>query len=199
MKTTFAIFLCSTSLSFAQTEVTIQGGIGARTPIISLQHYNSTEDSWKSPDPINIGIEHFVTRSIAIISSLEYNYYAFESYHGLLPDHATSVNSGDPTRIYRISIEGKFSAPPVRNFSIYLITGTCYTIDREGSIYLGSWDPNVSYIIPSQAKYYWMQTFGLGWRYRFLDSFGIDMTGKLYTDYSAHFHESLMLGFFYTL
>ena len=199
MKTTFAILLCSTCISFAQTEVTMQGGIGGRTPIISLQHYNSIEDSWKSSDPLNIGIEHFVTRSIAVMCSVEYNYYAFESYHGALLDDAPSYNTGDPTRIYRFSTEGKFIAPPVRNFSLYLVTGTCYTIQRVGSIYLNRIDIPVSFGIPSQTTYYWMQTFGVGWQYSFLDNFGIDMTGRLYSDYSVHFHESLMLGFFYKL
>ena len=199
MKTTFAILLCSTSLSFAQTVVTMQGGIGGRTPIISLQHYNSIEDSWKSSDPLNIGIEHFVTRSIAIMSSVEYNYYAFESYHGTLLGDAPSWNTGDPTRIYRISIEGKFIAPPVRNFSLYLVAGTCYTIEQAGSIFLSRIDIPVSFGIPNQTTYYWMQTFGVGWRYSFFDDLGIDMTGRLYSDYSAHFHESLMLGFFYKL
>ncbi len=199
MKTTFVILLCSISLSFAQTAITMQGGIGARTPLISLQHHNSIEDSWKSSDPINIGIEHFVARSIAIMSSIEYNYYAFESYNGALLDDAPSYNTGDPTRVYRISIEGKFFTPPVRNFSLYLVTGTCYTIERVGSIFLNRIDIPVSFGIPSQSTYYWMQTFGLGCRYSFLDNLGIDMTGKLYSDYSTHFHESLMLGFFYTL
>ena len=171
----------------------------AETPIVSLQHYNSIEDSWKSSDPLNIGIQHFVTRSIAIISSVEYNYYPFESYHGAILDDALSFNTGDPTRIYRISIEGKFFPPPVRYFSIYLVTGKCYTIQHVGTIYLNRMDIPVSFGIPSQTTYYWMQTIGVGWQYSFLDNFGIDMTGRLYSDYSAHFHESLMLGFLYRL
>ena len=177
----------------------MQGGVGARTPLIALQHHNSNEDSWKSSNPINIEIEHSITRSIAIMSGLEYNYYAFESYHGALPDDFPSYNTGDPTQIYRISMEGKFIAPPVRNFSLYLITGVSYTIESAGSLHLDRMDIPVSYNIPNKSTYYWMQTFGIGWRYSFLDNFGIDMTGKLYSDYSAHFHESLMLGFFYSL
>ncbi|MGA7161252.1 MAG: hypothetical protein WBZ48_09620 [Bacteroidota bacterium] len=199
MKTALLLLLCSASFSFAQTTIIIQGGIGARTPLIPLENSSSIEDSWKSSHPATIGIEHFVLKSIAIISGVEYNYYSFKGYGGTQVDDGPPSITGDASQIYRLSLEGKFIASPDRNFSLYLVTGTCYSIERIGSIHLKSWYSNTVNNIPGQSEYYWMQTLGLGWRCSFSDDFGIDLTGRLYSDYSAHFHESLMLGFFYAL
>jgi hypothetical protein len=199
LKTTLLLLVWSASVSFAQTTIMLQGGVGARTPLIPLDHYSSIENSWKSSNLVNIGIEHFVTGSIAVMSNIEYNSYAFESYNGTIPDDASSNITGDATRIYRISIEGKFFDPPNQNFNFYLITGACYTVERVGAVELKIWPSNTYHMIPNQSKYYWMQTFGLGERWSFLNSFGVDLTGRLYTDYAAHFHESLMLGFSYIL
>ena len=199
MKTTLLFLLLSSSLSIAQTTIMFQDGIGSRTPLIPLHNHNSLEDSWKSANLVSLGIDHFITGSIAIMSGIEYNSYAFGEYTGVTPDDATSNYDGDATHIYRISVEGKFVNPPNRNFTFYIVAGLCYNIEHIGIIRLNGWSPISTYQTPKQSKYYWMQTIGIGERWSFFDRFGADLTGRLYTDYSAHFHESLVLGFFYIL
>jgi hypothetical protein len=199
LKTTFLLLVWSASISFAQTTIMLQAGLGARTPLIPLDHYSSIEDSWRSSNLVNIGIERFITGSIEIMSNIEYNSYSFDSYSGTIPDNGSSDVIGDATRIYRIAIEGKFIDPSVRNSSFYLITGVCYNIEHVGAFQFKNWYPDAYKRIPDRSKYYWMQTFGLGERWSLSNSFGIDLTGRLYTDYTAHFHESLMFGLYYIL
>ena len=141
-----------------------------------------------------------MTKATAITATMEYDSYPFDSYGGATAlDDIYPKGSAQATRIYRFSLEGKFTAPSRDRFSLYLVIGASYAIEHIATIQLTNRYLRLYAEVPGQNKFYWMQTFGLGWRCNIVDSFGIDLTGKLLSDYRAHIHESIMFGFFYIL
>jgi hypothetical protein len=184
--------------------ISLQGGIGARTSLIELDHYNATEKYWKSAIAGSLGIEYFLIRSIAFSVSTEYDSYPFDSYRDFVTTYDISprASSADAAKIYRFSLEAKFIPPAHGRISLFLITGASYIIERVGPIKITAAfvnGPEMYIVMPGQSAEYWMHTFGLGWRYSLSDNLGFGLTGKLYSNYTNHFHESLMFGFFYVI
>ena len=205
MKTIFFILVLTTNILSAQTMIFLQGGLNTRTGIFSLEEHSSLVESWKSATSASMGVDVFLTKSVAISSSIEYDSYPFDTYryYGVsVPEVWVKASSGDASEMFRISFEGRLVFPSHTKLFAYVVTGVSYTTERVGQIRLTFANlngPDFEDVIPSHSKNYWTHTFGLGFRYFLLDGFGVDLTGKWYSDYSTRFHRSINFGFVYVL
>jgi hypothetical protein len=205
MKAICVILSSFTCVLSAQTIITIQGGSNFRTGPFSVENNILTTDSWKSSTTALGALDVIIKRPFAISASLEYDYYPFSGYPAsdiTIPEYTLKSSSGEATRIFRASIEGKLRPPSVGRFSLYFVSGVSYNIEHIGELsYIeGTLEgPNNQLVYPSQSNYYWAHTFGLGFQYSFSEHYGIDFTAKYYSNYTTRFHKLAALGLFYEL
>ena len=199
MKTLCLILLLLQSTLPAQTLINIEAGVNSRAGMVwstGLSPYLS----WKSATDATIGIDHFLKQSVAISANLEYDLYPYDTYRDdgtAFPDILVKSSSGEASRVYRISLEGKFFARSHGPLSIYLVTGASYTIERIGQQILTMTDfagSDFQRTIPSQLNYYWLHVLGLGARYSISDHLAVDISGKSYSNYTTRTHQSLNMG-----
>jgi hypothetical protein len=203
---TILLFLIPFALPLsAQTVITVQGGSNFRTEPLSLEQNTSLIDPWKSSTTAIAAVDIILKRTFALSAGLEYDNYPFGSYpaHDItIPEYKLISSSGDATKIYRASIEGKLRLPPIGHFSLYFDSGVSYITEDIGKLnytYSELDGPDHEIIHSSQLNNYWAHTLGVGFQYSFSEHYGIVLTTKYFSNYSTHFQTLVAFGLFYIL
>ena len=205
MKTTL-LFLISFAIPLsAQTVIEVQGGSNFRTEPFSLEQNTLLIDSWKSSTTAIAAIDIILNKPFAVSANLEYDNYPFDGYpaHDItIPEYTLKSSSGDATRIYRASIEGKLLLPSIGHFTLSFVSGISFITEDIGKLSFTEGElngPDHEIVHASQSNNYWAHTLGVEFQYSLSEHYGVELTTKHFSNYSTHFQTLAAFGLFYEL
>ena len=183
----------------SQTRVAVYAG--ANFPSIELLTHQSgfsseLRDDWYPGIDFGLGVQIPILDWIEISPQFEYSHYLFHHFYiqtiGGPPFLISS--SGQASHAYRLLLEGRLSDRISSGGAIFFSTGLAYIVESLGTIYPTWSDPSSPLVYQPLGRHFFAHTIGLGGLIRLSDPLFLELSLRMYTNYSDPWDLSSNLG-----
>lgn len=198
-------FLILVNNSFAQLSLSFSAGLDPKE--LALYNQTATDGDnayWNKGITLGLNVDYSISEKFFISALFHYSHYNFDEYANTgfsIPEIIFISADGEDSKLWRISIEGKYFPAPQNRFKFYILSGLGVVVEDLGTIktqFLNMMqDGNVTYTKDSEVKNIFVHSLGIGVRTNILSNFFVDVSGSYYSNYSERFQTFLGLNIGY--